>query len=238
MEPRLWNSLRKLGEKYAVSIPSAWEREELPLFPWRKERRFVELRNLIQEKTVEEVVLGRFSCNVQRGYRTLEEVLYRELDLGQWMLGTDLEGLYATLAENEAGERFANVLVRWTNGIVCSMEVGTTLKNGANRPFLDRHEWIGRRGVASDRVVDTQIPQESVYVYTSEETQVFTDTDAELFGLQEEEVAYVRAAWELAQHPTLEEEWQRHRERVNAWVELALRSEREKKYLTFSGGVA
>ncbi|MDO4583085.1 MAG: hypothetical protein Q4D62_03175 [Planctomycetia bacterium] len=235
MKPKLWNSLQKLGEKYAVSIPETWENEPLPLFPWRMERRFVELRNLIQEKTVEEVVLGRFSCNVQKGYKTLREVLFRELDLGRWMLGTDLEGLYAAITELESGESFANVLVRWTNGVVCSIEAGTTLKKGASRPFLDRHEWVGRRGVASDRVVDTQIPQESVYVYTSETTQHFTDTDAELFGLEENEIAWVRSAWELAQNPSLRETWQRQQEQLHAWVDLALTSASEKQYRTMGG---
>jgi len=50
--------------------------------------------------------------------------------------------------------------------------------------MIDRHELIAGRGVACDRVVDTQVPQDSIYALTGDGERRYTDTDAELFGLE------------------------------------------------------
>ncbi|MDO4573655.1 MAG: hypothetical protein Q4D98_00410 [Planctomycetia bacterium] len=230
--------LRKLGEKYAVTIPADWEPEKMPLLPWRQERRFVELKNLVTEPTVENVVMCRFSCNTTPEFATLEEILYRELDLCEFLVGSEIAGLYAAITTAAGGARFANLLVRLANGVVCSVEAGTTLKKGSVRPILDRHEMIGRRGVASDRVVDTHVPQDSVYVYTDAGTTIFTDTDSELFGLSNEEINQVRAAFALAKNPELQDFTRLQDKRLKEWVALAFVSDEQKKYLTLEGGNA
>jgi hypothetical protein len=79
------------------------------------------------------------------------------------------------------------------------------LPDGAE--IIDRHEIIARRGVASDRVVDTQVPQSSIYTYTAEKETRFTDTDAEIFGLSQDDVNIVRAAFKVLETPELAEKW-------------------------------
>jgi hypothetical protein len=64
-------------------------------------------------------------------------------------------------------------------------------------PDIDKHEIITDNGVACDRVVDTQTPQSSIYVY-GKENKTFTDTDAELHGLSEMEINTVRNAFLMA----------------------------------------
>ena len=81
---------------------------------------------------------------------------------------------------------------------------------------MDKHEIIARRGVACDRVVDSQIPQESIYVWSKNGHSAFTDVDTELFGLPDEVIWTVRAAFAVLAHPELAAEW-------NAASELSLR---------------
>jgi len=201
-----------LVSKYAVPVPQRWKLAAqiendvslwgfrnitdgfTPLFSWRCERRFVELRRIVETKTLEDVVLCRFS-NVTDGTSDLNRILYQEFDLLEWIVGSPIVSVSGSLN----GSRFANVLARLENGTIASVEAGTTLPKGT--AALDRHELIARRGVASDRVVDTHIPQQSVYLFAQDGVQSWTDTDAELFGLENEQINTVRAAFELARNP-------------------------------------
>ena len=204
-----------LVSKYAVTVPQQWEltmfaaqnengisiwgirdtelnNGVIPLFPWRSERRFVELRRIVETKTLEEVALCRFSHVTDDTAANLNRVLYQEFDLLEWIVGSPI----VSVSASTNGSRFSNVLARLENGTIASVEAGTTLPSGT--AALDRHELIARRGVASDRVVDTHIPQQSVCLFDQNGVQSWTDTDAELFGLENEQINAVRAAFELA----------------------------------------
>lgn len=255
---------RALADKYALAVPDGWVLAEtlpdkkntitlvpgtalvdasgggktccpcdsiVPLFPWRKERRFVELAKLVASKTVEEVVMCRFSCTVKPNDLSLAAILYREFDLLEWFNDSRIVSLYASITL----DRFANILVRLENGCVCSVEVGTTLPDNAEESQIDRHELIGRRGVASDRVVDTQIPQNSVYIFQDGRTERYTDVDAELFGLTGNQINLVRAGYDYVyqgmngQYPTEENTTRHHR--LTQWVQLAFESNRLRQHM-------
>ena len=217
-------ALRWLTEKYAVRTPAEWHCHDgrnsppdepgvlavgwallahpavahaIPLLPWRNERRFVELKRLVDNRTVEGVSLCRFSCVTTGSPMGLAAVLYREFDLVEWLIGSPIVAIHASMA---AG-RFANLLATLQSGVVASIEAGVTLPAESRPAVIDRHELIARRGVASDRVVDTQVPQSSVYTFTAAGAAAYTDTDAELFGLENDEINLVRAAFELAARP-------------------------------------
>lgn len=235
--------LTNLAARYSVAIPSDWVLETThkagflagsdaqALLPWRYERRFVELRNLVNEPTVENVVMCRFSCNAQPGFMSLEEILYREFDLCEFLVGSEIVGVYAAITDGPHGARFANLLVKLANDVVCSVEAGTTLKDGGEKKIIDRHELIGRRGVASDRVVDTHVPQDSVYVFTDGKTEVYTDTDSELFGLSNEKINLIRAAFDLAKTPSKKEAIDAQHTRLTALVAAAFEANQTKQYI-------
>jgi hypothetical protein len=166
------------------------------LFPWRSERRFIELRRIVESKTLEDVVLCRFSCVSDGQTSTLRQIVYRECDLLEWITGVPIVSVFGC----SNAERFSNILAKLENGTIASIEAGVTLPEGT--ATLDRHELIARRGVASDRVVDTHVPQQSVYLFQKDGVQSWTDTDAELFGMPTDAIAAVRAAFELAKEPT------------------------------------
>jgi len=242
---RLQAALAGLVEKYAVAAPPGWRLVDaaegmagslhlpagrVPLLPWRCERRFVELRRLVEAGTVEPVLMSRFSCQTDGRRLPLAAVLYRELDLAEWILGSPVASVMTSMAGS-----VANVIVRLANGSLEGIEAGAGLPAG--RAMVDRHELIARRGVASDRVVDTQVPQSSVYLYGDAGVQQWTDTDTELYGLELDEIDLVRAAFEVLGHPERADAFRRQHERLARLGELVLESGRSRRRLDVEGGV-
>ena len=252
---RLQSALAGLVEKYGVKAPAGWRlcaapegaggelrfvpgwtlaaqpctAGTIPLLPWRCERRFVELRRLVEGRTVEPVLMSRFSCQTDGRLLSLEAVLYRELDLAEWLLGSNVVSVMASMAGP-----VANVIVRLGDGSLCGVEAGAGLPAGS--PMADRHELIARRGVACDRVVDTQVPLSSVYLYGTDGIRQWTDTDSELYGLEPHEIDLVRAAMEALSHPEQYEQLRRQHERLVRMVQLVFESERSRRRLDVEGG--
>ena len=98
---------------------------------------------------------------------------------------------------------------------------------------MDRHEIIARRGVASDRVVDTQVPQASIYKFTAEGEERFTDTDTELFGFELEEILLIRAAFAVLSDKKLAKEWNKADALLAKQVEDALASDASGKPVSY-----
>ena len=229
----------------------------VPLLPWRHQRRFVELKRLVDEKTVAPLLMCRFACLTDGREMPLEAILYREFDLVEWLSGTPIVGICAIMAGTDKGDRSnlperpggcfaqigpvpffgaANVIVRLASGVIAGVEAGATLPDGA--AIQDRHEMIARRGVASDRVVDTQVAQSSVYAWTDAGHQQHTDVDAELFGLDVERAALVRSAYDVLRRPELTPARRRRHRRLRQLVELAYASDRRRERLTVEGDLA
>jgi hypothetical protein len=257
--PDLNDALTGLLEKYAVNVDGPWRLGDgspaaleipagtlallpgwscaeaalaehvVPLLPWRSERRFQELRNLVRGQTVVPVLVCRFACVTDGATLSLDSLLYREFDLAEWLGGAPIASMYASID----GELAANAIVRLENDVVCSVEVATTLPAGTR--MHDRHELIARRGVASDRVVDTQVPQSSVYVWSDIETAQFTDMDAELAGLDADSVALVRAACDALKRPESRQELRCEHQRLRRLVALACQSDRQRQRLETAG---
>ena len=252
------DALACLLDKYSVQLPGPWqildsgqppsdaddmlalapgnsltetELPELtvPLLPWRHQRRFVELKRLIDEKTVSPLLMCRFACLTDGCQMSLQAILYREFDLVEWLSGTPIVAIYASMAAGQA----ANVIVRLADGVVGSVEAGATLPDGT--AIQDRHEMIARRGVASDRAVDTQVPQSSVYVWSDSGPVQFTDTDTELLGLDSDSVALVRAAYDALSRPESHDELRREHARLRRLVALAYESDRQLQRLRVEG---
>ncbi|OQA84593.1 MAG: hypothetical protein BWY31_02387 [Lentisphaerae bacterium ADurb.Bin242] len=208
-------ALQWLREKYAVKANgelvksasgSIGARAELKtadgktvkLLPWRKERRFVELKNLVDNRTLEGVSTLRFAY--MAAGKSLGELLYRELDLCTFLGESEIRSAFAV-----RNGKAANVVVKLFDGKNCSVECSGALPEGAET--LDRHELIARRGVACDRTVDTQVPQSSIYVFGKDGETRYTDIDTELFGFDNEEILLIRAAYAVLSDPALGRVW-------------------------------
>ena len=195
--------LNLLLEKYSVGKNAVLKADgktveingkEIPVLPWESERRFIELRNL--------VVTGRLGnmCTYRIGHTAKKDadlftLLAREVGILEFTVNSTAKEIFAI-----AGVNTMNCIVETENGCVCTIELGATLEDG--QKAVDKHEIIADNGVDCDRVVDTQMPQDSIYVY-GKNNQAFMDTDAELFGYEEIQINTIRNAFALAKSDEL-----------------------------------
>ena len=186
------------------------------LLPWRVERRFAELKKIIDSQTLEDVSTFRFASFSAGG--DCIKAATRELDLAVYLSGANLVQLFAV----RNGAAACNILARLNGGISASVECGINLPQGAE--ILDRHEIIAKRGVASDRGVDTQVPQSSIYEWTQSGNSTFTDVDTELFGLPNEQIWIVRAAFAVSMDPALADVWNKAAENMKKYAAAIVRS--------------
>jgi hypothetical protein len=201
---KLQEKLDFLLDKYSVDVKAVLKDEktvvidgkEIPTLPHRSERRFLELKNIVNNGTLVGVSVMRVARIVEKGKDIYAE-LYRELDICEYVLQRTLKSIM--VMENDT---VLNAIATTQDGIVCTIEISATLSEG--EITKDKHEIISQRGIACDIVVDAQIKQDSIYVYGNENKK-FTDVDFELYGLSVENIAVVRAAFAVAQNKNYDE---------------------------------
>jgi hypothetical protein len=194
---------------YSFSAPKLQE-NQVPLPIWRVKRKFVELKKIVEESVIEDVCLFRFCCIGNKEEWSIFSLLYREMDLFEFIGNGKIISIKGVISGNEAG----NLILRLDNNALCSIEVSTQLPSGS--PTIDKHEIISRRGVASDVAVDTQIPQSSIYSYTLQGEKRYTDVDMELYGFDNNQIDHIRSAFQVLKQPELIQRWQsQHKRLVN-----------------------
>jgi len=200
----LQDKLNFLLKKYSVDVNAVLKDNktvvidgvELPILSHRSERRFIELKNIVNNGTLVGISVMRVARIIEKG-SDIFEALYRELDLCQYILQRKIISIMVMENDN-----VMNVIATTEDGVVCTIEIAATLKLG--EVPKDKHEIISQRGIACDVVVDAQLKQDSIYVF-GEESKKYTDVDFELYGLSIEEIAVVRAAFTLTQSRNVDE---------------------------------
>lgn len=201
---KLQEKLDFLLEKYSVDVKAQLKDEktviidgkEIKTLPHRSERRFLELKNIVNNGTLVGVSVMRVARIIEKGKNIYDE-LYREFDLCEYVLQRKIKSVMVMQNDN-----VLNSIATTEDGVVCIIEISATLKKGEVEK--DKHEIISQRGIACDVVVDAQLKQDSIYVFGSENKK-FTDVDFELYGLSIEEIAVVRAAFAIAQNKNYDE---------------------------------
>ena len=160
-----------------------------PILPWEAERRIIELRNIYKSGRVGAACTFRIAHTAARG-SSLKSLLYRELGILSYILDSEIVSVFAIKTEN-----CLNCIAEAACGCIATVELAATLGDGEED--IDKHELICEIGVACDRVVDTQIPQHSIYVL-GEKVEKYRDTDSELYGYTELEASIIRSAFRLA----------------------------------------
>lgn len=168
-----------------------------PVLPYESERRFIELRNLVLTGRLGNMCTYRIGHTAQKG-TCLYGLLAREIGILEFTVDSPVTEIFAI-----AGTNTMNCIAETANGCVCTIELGATMKEGT--PAVDKHEIITDSGVACDRVVDTQVPQSSIYVFGESEI-AYQDTDAELYGYAESEINTIRNAFLVAKDSAKREE--------------------------------
>lgn len=186
------------GYEFINSTPDA---RNVPLLSWRVQRSFLELRKIVEEEVVEEICLLKFSFNSSLDKWSLPYLIYREMDLCEFITGGKIKSVFAVL-ENE---KYVNIIAKLNTNVLCSFEINLQLPHGAESQ--EKHEIIGRRGIACDRVVDTQVSQHSIYCFKREKNECYTDTDFELFEFSPKQREQIRGAFEVYRNPDLRFKW-------------------------------
>ena len=190
--------LNLLLEKYSVGKNAVLSADgktvaingvNVPVLPWESERRIIELRNLVVTGRLGNMCTYRIGHNAKKG-TDLFEMLAREVGILEFTVNSMSKEIFAI-----AGANTMNCIVETENGCVCTIELGATLEDG--QKDVDKHEIITDNGVACDRVVDTQMPQDSIYVF-GKNTKTYTDTDAELYNYEEIQINTIRNAFAVA----------------------------------------
>jgi len=204
------------------------EEYEIPLLSWRYKRKFIELKKIVNDSVIENVCQYRFSCMSSKNKWSLSALLYREMDLLEFIGGGRIISLNAAITDNEAG----SVVATLDNGPICSIEISIQLPSG--NALIDRHEIIAGRGVASDQPVDTQSPMSSIYYYTKSGERKFTDVDFELYGLDDQEIDLVRSAFQILKTPDLGKQWQKQHIHLRQLVQAVFESNRKNEKINFN----
>lgn len=220
----LQDKLDFLLEKYSVDVKAVLKDTktvvirgaELPILSHRSERRFIELKNIVNKGTLVGISVMRVARIVEKG-SDIYEALYRELDLCQYILQRNIKSVMVMENDN-----VMNAIATTEDGVVCTIEISATLQVGELPK--DKHEIISQRGIACDVVVDAQLKQDSIYVFGAENKK-YTDVDFELYGLSMEEIAIVRAAFAVAQNKNFDELKAIH-ENLCTLVDMAKKSAR------------
>lgn len=199
------------------------QERSIPLLYWRNERRFKEMRGLTKDGTLVDISAMR-SCFISHRNENINKLLFRELDLAEWLNDSKIEYIFALQNKN-----VTNLVLHLENGVICTIEVASTLAKNAQT--IDKHEIIAGKGVAVDKVVDTQVNQNSVYLFSDEELDAYTDTDYELYGLSTEEVAIVRSAFDTATTEETRRSYIKQHERLNKLLSVSLESVKTNKRL-------
>lgn len=191
--------------------------KKIPLFPWRRERRFTEMRNIIASPYFEGLSMYR-AMSVRSRSADRRETTRRELDLFRWLTGDEVAEIFSV-----GNASATNLLLKSRKGYVGVIELGFTLSRKEEE--TDKHEAISSSGIVCDKAIDTQYRQRSIYLF-GEEEETYTDNDFELYGLDEEEVALVRQAFDLVtgKDKTDYEKEYRKTERLLKSVELSLQT--------------
>lgn len=213
--------LNLLLEKYSVKAKAVLSADgktvtvdgtDYPVLPWESERRMIELRGLVTSGRVGNMCTYRIGHTAKKG-TDLFELLAREVGVLEFTVNSKAKEIFAIQGKNTM-----NCIVETENGCVCTIELGATLEEG--QADVDKHEIITDSGVACDRVVDTQTPQSSIYLFGKNE-QSFTDTDAELYGYLEGQINAIRNAFAIAKSKEVQAENKKRWAHIQKVVEAA-----------------
>ena len=188
---------------------------DYPVLPWEAERRIMELRNIYASGRVGSACTFRIAHTANRG-ADLFDLLYRELGILSYILNSPVKSVFAIRSEN-----CMNCIAEAECGCIATVELAATLPAGDEH--IDKHELICEVGVACDRVVDTQIPQHSIYLMTEDKAK-YRDTDSELYGYDELKTSIIRQSFALAKLEGLRADAIAKAEQIELAVEAAKKS--------------
>lgn len=156
------------------------------------------------------------SLDFAPGTNTMARELFRELDLAEFFMHSDIRSImgYGT-------ERAANFIARLANGTIANLELSVTMPREANRE--SKHTIFTTNGMVTDMVTDNVIIQQQVHLFNGGKDPVsFTDHDVNLFGLSLEDQNICYAIYALIDGREDREAWKNRVPHLNHLVDGAM----------------
>ena len=121
----------------------------------------------------------------------LDEHIFKELDLSEYILNSKIEKVTAFINGGAC-----NLIARTESGTLANLELGNTMAEGTQPQFS--HRLVTKRGMASDRTVNSMTEPFGVTLFSSSDTRPFgfDDADHYLLGLTPDEayrVTFIRS---------------------------------------------
>lgn len=157
-----------------------YDGKKIPLFPKRYDPRMNNMRGYGMKAVYENCILNTISF--AGNDVSLDEIMYYELDLAEYVLGTRVTKITAFINGGAC-----NLLAKTENGAVAGLELGATMAPGTI-PQIN-HRLITKHGAATDRTVNNVVEQSGVYLFSASDPRPVAYDDGEyyLYGLTVEE---------------------------------------------------
>lgn len=150
---------------------------------------------------------------------TLDELLFRELDIAEFILHSKIKKVTAFVNKNAV-----NLIAVMENETTANLELGNTMEPGTHNQC--QHRLITKHGAACDRSPADMIAQHQVYLYGKNGRQVFDDDEAYLYGLGEEDVAKVLTLHAIFTEQEKWEDWAENEARYRKVIAAVYESDR------------
>ena len=153
------------------------------LMPWRYDRNMNSLHYLSVEAKSLDKLCSYKATVVESKDADINEILYREFDLCQWLTDDKIVSIYALSNTDKA----LSLILKTSKDILCSINLATTLSDETT-PII-KHEITGKEGMISDRCINEHIPSKDIYVFenTKKDPTTYIDIDLYVTGLSPEE---------------------------------------------------
>lgn len=163
------------------------EYKNVPLYHWQLKRRYVEMRNMLDNGLVKTPLGMRIHHIVSRDDFTkqLKDIVTFEANLVEFITHQKITKVFADFF----GDVYTNCIMSTDGDVKISMELGF-VPDGSEPVLL--HEVVCKNGIASDVVVDTQTQQYPIYVFKGKDTLIYKDIDNELYDMDNTEVDSIR----------------------------------------------
>ena len=171
--------LRRTAEEYTDTL--VWDGKKIPLYETRYDCRLNNMADYGKEADKNSALNVYSYTGIDV---TLDQLIYRELEIAEYLLHSRIEKITAFVNGNAA-----NLIALMENGTCANIDVGTTMAPGSENQC--QHRLITTHGMTNDRAVGTMTVanQVSVFGCDSKAPVVFDDDEYYLYGLDDDEVS-------------------------------------------------
>ena len=155
------------------------EGKSYPLLSWRYEPRMNRI-HAYGKKVAENCCLN--TSSFWGSDVTLDEVIYRELDIAEYALNSKIVKVTAFMSGAAC-----NLIAKCESGAQANLELGATMAVGTIPQF--QHRLITTHGMANDKGVNDLVEQNGVYLFLNDDprARVYDDGEYYLYGLTVDE---------------------------------------------------